>query len=881
MTQPAKLTPMLQQYLEIKAQHQDAILFYRMGDFYEMFFDDAKLASRVLGITLTARGHQDNGEKIPMCGVPHHASAGYLARLVRAGHRVAVCEQTEDPAQAKGVVKREVVRVVTPGLAVEAQLLDDKSNRFLAAVCRRGAVKGGKACWGVSLLDLSTGEFWVAERDSLAGVLDELQRLAPAELLVDEEDGLATDKSLLVALADDLCLTPRPTAGFHPATARAALQEHFRLANLAGFGIDHMEAGLGAAGALLHYIQETQKTNLDHIERLRPLDLASVLMVDESSRRNLELTRTIIGNAREGSLLACLDFTRTPMGARHLKRALLFPRRDPVVINQRLDTVEQLYDDQDGRAELRERLGQVYDLERLNSRVVLGSANGRDLVALKQSLAQLPALQAAVANGRGALAELGAGLDPLADLYQLLERSIREDAPVGLREGSLIRAGYNAEVDELRALLTDGKGHILALEAAERERSGIAKLKVGFNRVFGYYFEVSRGQAVNVPDHFIRKQTLVNAERFITPELKDFENKVLHAQERQLELEYRLFTEVRGQVAAASPRLLAVAAGIARLDFYAALAEAARQHRYVRPVVNDGEAIGITEGRHPVIERALPAGRFVPNDIHLDQTADEVLIITGPNMAGKSTVLRQTALIVLMAQMGSFVPAAAATIGVVDRIFTRVGAMDDLRRGQSTFMVEMNETANILNNATDKSLVVLDEIGRGTSTFDGLAIAWAVTEALVTKNGRGVKTIFATHYHELTELALTWDRIRNFNIAVREWNDTIVFLHKLLPGGTNRSYGIQVAALAGVPEPVIVRAKQLLKNIEGGELTASGQPRLTAPADAPGRKSPSQLALFALAPDQVRKKLRETHLDNLTPLDALKVLYELKALDDT
>ena len=884
---PAKLTPMLQQYLEIKDQHQDAILFYRLGDFYEMFFDDAVVASRVLGITLTSRGTKgDTGEKIPLCGVPYHAAANYLAKLVKAGHRVAVCEQTEDPKQAKGVVKRAVVRVVTPGLATEEQLLDDKTNLYLAAVAclqnKRSAKEGQSQLWGLSLLDLSTGEFWVTQRSGLSQLTDELQRMAPSELLLAEESGLDTNKEFLDALGpagSEICLTLWPGASFHPQKAQETLLEHFEVANLAGFGVDHMAAGIAAAGGLLDYIQQTQKTELNHIERLLPIDLANILMVDESSRRNLELTQTIIGASREGSLLATLDFTKTPMGARFLRRSLLFPLRDPVVINQRLDTVERLFLDHPCREEGRELLAKVYDLERLNSRVVLGSANARDLTALKQSLAQLPALQETV-QGAGMLGELADRMDTLADIHELLEKSIREDGPVTLRDGKLICAGYSPELDELQSMLTDGKTLILALEAEEKTRSGIGNLKVGYNRVFGYFFEVSKGQLANVPEHFIRKQTLVNAERFITPELKEFEEKVMHAQERQLDLEYRLFSEIRARVATASSRILAASSTIAQIDFFAGLAEAARKFRYVRPQLNEGEAIRIMEGRHPVIERALPAGKFVPNDIDLDQTANEVLIITGPNMAGKSTVLRQTALIVLMAQMGSFVPAAEAEIGVVDRIFTRVGAMDDLRKAQSTFMVEMNETANILNNATPKSLVILDEIGRGTSTYDGLSIAWAVTEALVEKDGQGVKTIFATHYHELTELAVTNERIKNFNIAVREWNDTIVFLHKLLPGGTNRSYGIQVAALAGVPGQVIKRAKELLKNIESGEWNQNGQPRIGASEQRKTSSGPSQLALFSPSHDPVRKKLKEVHPDNLTPLDALKVLYELKALED-
>ncbi len=608
-----------------------------------------------------------------------------------------------------------------------------------------------------------------------------------------------------------------------------------------------------------------------------------MLLLDDSSRRNLELVQTLVNGKREGTLLAALDHTCTPMGARLLRRRLLLPLRDPVRINLRLDAVQRLVTDAALRRELRQVLAEVYDLERLNSRVVLGSANGRDLTALKLSLARLPRVRELLAGiDTGLLGEIGAGLDLLDDIHSLLERGIREDAGITLREGKLIRQGFDKELDELFAVLRHGKQMILDLEARERERSGINKLKVGYNRVFGYYLEVSRGQLDKVPDYFIRKQTLANGERFITPELKEFENKVMGAQEKQLELEYRLFTEIRRRVAGESGRVLATGARIARLDYFLCLAEVATACRYVRPEVNDGEAITIREGRHPVIEQALPAGRFVPNDVHLDQESEEVLIITGPNMAGKSTVLRQTALIVLMAQMGGFVPADHALIGVVDRIFTRVGAMDDLRRGQSTFMVEMNETANILNNATEKSLVILDEIGRGTSTFDGLSIAWAVAEELVEKNGKGVKTMFATHYHELTDLALTRKRVKNYNIAVREWNDSIIFLHKLMQGSTLRSYGIQVAGLAGVPARVVKRAGEILSNIEKGELTREGEPRIAAGKGSPrqGKKSgPSQLSLFGAPADPLRERLREIRPDTLTPLEALALLYELKEID--
>lgn len=887
-----KITPMLQQYMEIKSQYEDALLFYRMGDFYEMFFNDAEVASRTLGITLTSRSNKNDANKIPMCGVPYHAAASYLAKLVKAGFRVAICEQMEDPGDVKGgrIVRREVVRVVTPGLTTEEQLLDTKSNRYLAAVAREPLKKGENQSaprYGLSLVDITTGEFFVTECADREALVDELTRLAPAEILFDEGEEAENAKlgEILKTLLAEICITVRPAHTFYPESARDTLLGHFQTMSLAGFGCEDLPLAVSAAGALLEYLRETQKTELSHIEKLVPLDLQDVLLVDDSSRRNLELVQTLIGGKREGSLLAALDRSCTPMGARLLKRRLLFPLRDPERINRRLDAVEFFVRTPDYREALRSILARVYDLERLNSRVVLASANGRDLTALKISLGELPRIRELLASiDTGILHEIGVDLDLLEDVRDLLERGVREDAGVTLRDGKLIRTGYNGELDELHSILRDGKQMILDLEAREREKSGISNLKVGYNKVFGYFFEVSRGRLDNVPDYFIRKQTLVNAERFITPELKEFEDKVVGAQDRQLELEYQLFVEIRAMVARESARVLGTAARIARLDFFLCLAETAVRARYVRPEVNNGEAITISEGRHPVIEQALPAGRFVPNDIHLDQESEEVLIITGPNMAGKSTVLRQTALIVLMAQMGGFVPAARAVIGVVDRIFTRVGAMDDLRRGQSTFMVEMSETANILNNATEKSLVILDEIGRGTSTFDGLSIAWAVAEDLVEKNGRGVKTMFATHYHELTELALTRHRVKNYNIAVREWNDSIIFLHKLMKGGTNRSYGIQVAGLAGVPARVVGRAREILKNIESGEFTREGEPRIAATKalarDPEKKRGPSQLSLFAppVEPDPIRQRLEKIDPNSFSPLEALSLLYELKKM---
>ncbi|MDD3620157.1 MAG: DNA mismatch repair protein MutS [Desulfobulbaceae bacterium] len=884
---PVKITPMLKQYLDIKDQYRDAILFYRMGDFYEMFFDDAVTASKVLGITLTSRSSKDDENRVPMCGVPYHAVSGYLAKMVKAGHRVAICEQIEDPAQAKSIVKREVIRVVTPGVTTEEQLLDEKSNRYVCAIALLSAQRG-RAIAGLSFLDVSTGEFLVTELETAQGkadqLVEEISLMQPAEIILAEQDRELLDPVLntLQIVFPGLCLTPRQDVTFAPDAAAATLTDHFRTANLAGFGCEHMTAGLGAAGALLAYIQETQKTDLSFIRRLRPLNRGDCMIIDESSRRNLELTATILGSGREGSLLAVLDLTCTPMGARLLHTRLLFPLQDPGQIRRRLDAVEQLFKDGNRRLALRKALQNMYDLERLCSRLVLGHGNARDMGSLKVSLAQLPEIKSLLLDVQAGLArDIGGEMDELDDLHDLIDRAVREDAPVTLREGGLIREGYHAELDGLIHLLRDGKQLILNLEQKERERSGIAKLKVGYNKVFGYYFEVSRTRADDIPDYFIRKQTLVNAERFITPELKELENNIASAQEKRLDLEYTLFCDIRSHIAGQSDRILKTAGLIARLDFLAGLAEAANRYHYTKPVINDDDRITITAGRHPVIERAMDPGRFVPNDIQLDHQENELLIITGPNMAGKSTVLRQTALIVLMAHVGSFVPAEHADICIVDRIFTRVGAMDDLRRGQSTFMVEMNETANILHNATDRSLVILDEIGRGTSTYDGLAIAWAVTEELSEKNGRGVKTLFATHYHELTDLAATNPRIQNYSIAVREWNDSIIFLHHLVRGATNRSYGIQVASLAGVPDHVVSRAHEILRNIEQGEFNRNGEPAIAVSRTKKrDRHHPSQLSLFTPQDDPLRKLLRDLNPDKLTPLEALQQLYEVRTLLD-
>ncbi len=888
MTATLKLTPMLQQYLEIKEQHKDAILFYRMGDFYEMFFDDAEVASKILGITLTSRNSKNDAHKVPMCGIPFHAAQAYLAKLVKAGRRVAICEQVENPAEAKGIVKREVIRIISPGVVTDDGLLDDKSNNYVCALTRKE--HSGRLLYGMSFLDASTGEFLTGEfydaQTTGDTILDQLTRLTPSEILVSSKD-VETLQPLLddvQILLPGVCITQRSASLFHQPSLEALLHEHFSVTTLDGFGCSGFTQGVIAAGVLLDYILETQKAAIDHIAQLTPLDLEAILQIDDSSRRNLELTQTIIGGKREGSLLSVLDHTCTPMGARMLKHNLLFPLRETHRINLRLQAVSHLYKNSDVRKKLRELLDTVYDMERLTSRMILGSGNGRDMLAMKQSLGQLPAIhQLAGQCNIPKLQSISEELDQLTDLYTLLDEAVNTEAPITLRDGNLIKEGYNSELDELISIQRDGKQTILQLERTEREATGITKLKVGFNKVFGYYFEMSKLHSEKVPEHYIRKQTLVNAERFITPELKEFESKVLGAQDRRLELEYELFTAIRSQLAAESRRILKTAQSLASLDFLCSLAECAQRYNYRQPSISENDTISIKEGRHPVIERSLPAGKFVPNDVHLDQDTQQLLIITGPNMAGKSTVLRQTALIVLMAQMGSFVPAAEAQIGIVDKIFTRVGAMDDLRRGQSTFMVEMSETANILNNATPMSLVILDEIGRGTSTYDGLSIAWAVAEDLVQKNDKGVKTMFATHYHELTDLARTQDRVQNYSIAVSEWNNTIIFLHKLVEGGANRSYGIQVASLAGVPDHVVTRAGEILKNIEQGEFDQTGQPAIakTKTGKKGKRRShPDQLSLFTPPANPVRDLLLALDIDDLTPRQALETIYTLKSLLD-
>jgi len=869
-----KTTPMVQQYLSIKKKYPDAILFYRMGDFYEMFFEDAEIASRILEITLTSRNKKDQ-KQIPMCGIPHHAASGYIAKLVENGYKVAICEQIEDPRQAKGIVKRDVVRIITPNIKLETEMLDARTENFLLAISLPADI------YGISYLDISTGMFRVTESDNFSNILDECRRIEPREVLLPQsKENHPRIKELLASL-DKITTTFIEDAIFDTANARSRLIQQFKTVSLEGFGCEGMKAGISAAGALLYYIKETQKGEANHLSRIIAYSLSDYMIIDEITKRNLELFKTIREGSKRGSLFGVMDRTVTAMGGRLLRRWLQYPLLDKKKIDQRLDAVEEAKENLTLRRSLRESLDGIYDLERLNSRIVLAHSNARDLLALKRSLKRVPEIKNQLSSLKSEpFVKIYEGLDDLADISDLIERAICDDPPMTLREGGIIRPGYSQELDEIVEISKNGKEWISRLEKKEREATGINSLKVGFNKVFGYYIEVSKTHLKSVPDHYIRKQTLVGGERYITEDLKAYETKVLEAEERRSLLEYELFQTIRERVAQENLRIQHTASLLAKLDVLLSLAELADENDYVKPDVHNNGRIFLEEARHPVIEKLMSGERFIPNTIEMDNDSRQVLIITGPNMAGKSTLLRQVALIVLMAQIGSFVPARSASITLIDRIFTRVGALDNLSQGQSTFMVEMQETANILNTATDRSLVILDEIGRGTSTFDGLSIAWAVAEYLHDWKGKGIKTLFATHYHELTDLATTRPRVKNYNIAVKEWNDEIIFLRRLVEGGTNRSYGIQVARLAGIPKEVVERAKEVLRNIEEGELDSVGRPNL---ARSRNRKmahddSSVQLSLFKTPEQTVIETIKGLNISTMTPLEALNRLNELKEL---
>ncbi len=861
---PPDLTPLMRQYRQVKQRHPEAILFFRVGDFYEMFYEDAVEGSRLLDIALTSRD-KNKADQVPLCGIPYHAATAYIAKLLRAGRSVALCDQVEDPQAAKGLVRREVVRVYTPGTLVEPDLLAAGEPNYLASLAP------GPSGVGLAWLDLSTAEFRVLELgDPWADALrDELLRIEPREVLVPDHEAA---RLRAVLSFTPTVITPVPASAFHPAAARALLMEHFRVASLAGFGCDDKPLAVSAAGALLQYVKETQPgASLAHIARMQVYARGRTMILDRATQRNLELVRRPADGQVDGSLLSVLDRTVTPMGARLLREWLLHPLTELQAIAARQAAVADLHGDLNRRSRLRTALRDVSDLERLMSRVVLGVANARDLCALKDSIAAVPDINRLLASCTAPLLrERAEPWDDLAALAATIDRTLRPDLPLSVKEGGLIREGFNADLDELRAISRDGKAWIARIETQERQRTGIDSLKVRYNQVFGYYIEVTKPNLPRVPAEYIRKQTIANAERFITPELKTLEDKVLGAEDRIRALEYALFDALRREAAAEASRVQALARTLALADAVASLAEAAADGGYCRPDLVESDSLTIKDGRHPVLERQALPGGFIPNDVQLGGPDRRLLVITGPNMAGKSTYLRQAALIVLMAQMGGFVPAKSAAIGLVDRIFTRIGAADNLVEGQSTFMVEMTETANILHHATTRSLIILDEIGRGTSTFDGLSIAWAVAECLADRNRIGARTLFATHYHELTDLASTHAGVRNYNVAVRERGEEILFLRKIVEGGADRSYGIHVARLAGLPGDVLTRAAEVLARLEHGSVQdIAGQMGL----DLPPMATPDPTLP---APHPILEEVRQMDLFGMTPLEAMNKLAEIK-----
>ncbi|MBW2656930.1 MAG: DNA mismatch repair protein MutS, partial [Deltaproteobacteria bacterium] len=819
-------------------------------------------------ITLTSR-NKNAESPVPMCGVPHRAARSYIARLIGKGYKVAVCDQIEDPAKADGLVKRDVVRVITPGMIIENELLDERSNNYVLAIKCRDELTG------LAFLDISTGAFRITESKDADVIIEEIQRISPSEILLPESSKADPDFLPIASILTETSLSYLDDREFEFKRSYERLTDQFKTISLEGFGCENWKAGICAAGAVVFYIRETQKQKLEHLTRLETHRLDTYLMVDELTWQNLELSSNIRTGSRRATLLAVLDHTCTAMGARLLAQWMRYPLVDIEEIGLRHDAVGQAKDTMHTRKDIREALKSVYDIERIGNKIVMGHANARDLVALKRSLEMLPAMESLLSVLKGAFFRLPEKIDNLSKLADLIDRSIREDAPPTINEGGIIKTGYNQALDELVQISRDAKGWLAQLEVREKESTGINSLKVRYNKVFGYYIEIPKSRSGSVPANYVRKQTLVNAERYIIDELKTFEMKILGAEDRRATLEYEIFNEIRNEVVKNNPGIQKTARFLARLDCVTNLAEVAAQNDYRRPEMTSDGGIFIQDGRHPVVEKMITAERFVPNTVKMDDTDNQILIITGPNMAGKSTVLRQVALVVIMAQMGAFIPAARAKISITDRIFTRVGALDNLSQGQSTFMVEMQETANILNNATEKSLVIMDEIGRGTSTFDGLSIAWAVAEYLHDLNSRGVKTLFATHYHELTQLSQTKPRVKNLNIAVKEWNDEIIFLRKLVQGGTNRSYGIQVARLAGIPHPVIDRAKRILYKIEQGDYNSSGSHGLIN-GDRSTAKGPVQLDLFGKTENKLITELVLADISRMTPLEALNFLNEFQ-----
>ncbi len=878
----AQLTPMMQQYIETKEKYKDCILFYRLGDFYEMFYEDALTASKELEITLTGKSCGQE-EKAPMCGVPYHAVESYLNKLVRKGYRVAICEQVEDAKQTKGIVKREVIRIVTPGTNLNASALEESRNNYLMSIVYLDDI------YGISIADISTGDYYVTQVSSLRALLDEITKYSPAEIIcnhafyvsgVDIED-MRERLSIVVTALDSWY--------FDDMSCQNVLKEHFKISQLEGLGITDYECGVIAAGSLLQYLYETQKNTLEHMTKLIPYSTGRFMVLDTSTRRNLELVETLREKQKRGSLLWVLDRTKTAMGARTLRSYIEQPLIAKEEIVRRQDAVQELLKDMITREEFREYLQPIYDMERLIGRISYKTANPRDLTAFQSSISMLPHIKLLLQNMNSSLLrEIDTDMDALTDLSDLIERSIIDEPPISTRDGGMIREGFHAEIDKLRQAKTEGKNWLAKLETEERERTGIKGLKIKYNRIFGYYLEVTNSYKNMVPDDYVRKQTMSNAERFSTPRLKELEEMILGAEDRLISLEYEVFCEIREKIAAEVVRIQLTAKAVAKLDVFASLACVAEQNQYIRPKLNEKGLIDIKGGRHPVVERMIPNDMFVANDVYLDNHNNRISIITGPNMAGKSTYMRQAALIVLMAQIGSFVPADSANIGICDRIFTRVGASDDLASGQSTFMVEMTEVANILRNATVNSLLILDEIGRGTSTFDGLSIAWAVVEHISNPKLLGAKTLFATHYHELTELEGTLGGVNNYCIAVKEQGDNIVFLRKIVKGGADKSYGIQVAKLAGVPDSVIARAKELVEELSDADITARAKEiaacgvsaRQTKTSKKPAKLDEvdmAQMSLFdTVKDDAILTELKELDISNVTPLEALNILYGLQ-----
>ena len=880
----AALTPMMQQYMAIKEQYKDCILFYRLGDFYEMFYDDALTASRELEITLTGKNCGQE-ERAPMCGVPYHAVDAYLNKLVAKGYKVAICEQAEDPKQAKGIVKREVIRIVTPGTNLSQQALDEGRNNYLMCLVYDNNQ------FGLAITDISTGDFYTTEVATLKELYDEIHRFSPSEIICN--DSFYMSGASLDDFKDRLhvSVSTLDTWYMDEAVSVQKIKEHFKVASLDGLGLADFPSGTLAVGALLLYLYETQKNTLDNLTKITPYRSGGYMIIDSATNRNLELIETLREKQKKGSLLWVLDKTKTAMGARLMRNWIEQPLIEKKKITARQDAVEELYNDMITREEIREYLNAVYDLERLVTRISYRTANPRDLIAFKTSLGMIPPVKQLLSQAKSAeLKEIDERMDCLEDIYDLIEKSIQDEPPIMIREGGMIKEGYNEDVDKFRLSRTEGKTWLAELEAREKEKTGIKNLRVRYNKVFGYYLEVTNSYKELVPEDWTRKQTLANAERYITPELKELEDMILGAEDKLAALEYDLYCEVRDSIGEQIVRIQETAKAIAHLDVLASLACVAQSNDYVRPSINTKGVIDIQGGRHPVVEKMNNNQMFIDNDTYLDNKNHRISIITGPNMAGKSTYMRQSALIVLMAQIGSFVPAKSANIGIVDRIFTRVGASDDLASGQSTFMVEMTEVANILRNATSRSLLILDEIGRGTSTFDGLSIAWAVVEHISNPKLLGAKTLFATHYHELTELEGKLDSVNNYCIAVREQGDDIIFLRKIIRGGADKSYGIQVARLAGVPDSVIDRAKEIASWLEETDVTDKAknlQVRTSAKKKEAVREAgpaEKQMSLFDIYPADhpVLKELAGLDVSNMTPIQALNTLYELqKRLKET